>query len=136
MIHTALCGDCTATFTRSTLMAAGDALWEHFKTGCGANAARDAKQITQLPSVTFHEQALRAILTLAKTGRPFTIGQAHALVDVRPGNPSTDWPKAQREAEALGWIRHHGFTKSVVPTTKGSAVSEWIGTAEAQKAAA
>lgn len=127
---TATCATCGDSAGFATLREASDWLFElHQHRG-------DDAAIHQMPSVTFHAAALKAILTLARTGQPFTIGDCHALVSVPPMNPSTDWPKATREAKANGWIRHHSFGQSKVPTTKGSAVSVWVGTDKARGVAA
>lgn len=100
-------------------------LWSHYET---EHDPANLGEVHQLPTVTFREQALAAIRTLAATRKPFTIGEARPLVTVQPVNPRTEWAAVTREAVSLGLIRSHGFAKSVVPTTKSSAVTEWIGT--------
>lgn len=85
--------------------------------------------ISQLPGVTFHEQALLAIRSLAVTGEPFTVGHAHPMVAIPPTNPRTDWEVARKDAERLGLIEWTGeYADSIVPSTKGSAVKVWRGT--------
>lgn len=124
----ATCATCGEQQPAPSTKAAAEWLWGHDDA-----EHRGVTPISQLPAVTFHHQALDAILSLALTGRRFTIGEAHPLVTVTPANPRTDWPKVQREAESNGWITHVGFDRSVVPGTKGSAVSVWQGTAEARR---
>lgn len=128
---TATCATCGDSAGFAILREASDWLWHH------NNNHRDpGAEIHQLPAVTFHTAALKAILTLARTGVEFTTGDCHPLVPVPPLNPSTDWPKATREAKANGWITHHSFAQSKVPTTKSSAVGVWVGTAKARTVAA
>lgn len=125
------CATCGASFAGTTAQQVSDKLWEHDEID---HRQSSLTLVTQLPAVTFHRQALDAILTLAQTGREFTIGDAHELVTIPPANPRTDWPKATREAQDRGWITHTGrYTKSAVTRTKGSAVAIWTGTAEARK---
>ena len=92
--------------------------------------------VTQLPGVTFHEQALLAIKSLAVTGRNFTIGEAHPLVGIAPLDPARDWPKATNEAKRLGWIERVSYSQSVVEGTNKSAVAVWRGTFAARRAVA
>lgn len=93
--------------------------------------------VHQLPTVTFHEQALQALLALAKSGRKFTVGEAHPMVAIPPTNPRTDWEVARKDAERLGWLEWTGeYTESIVPSTKGSAVKVWQGTYAVRRAVA
>jgi len=127
---TGSCRSCNGSHTAPTMQTVSDLLWR-----CYQETRYDGATIHQLAQVTFREQALTAIRSLACTGKPFTIGECHELVTVKPVNPQTEWPAVTREAVALGWIVEHGFTTSVVATTKGSAVRQWIGTYAAQRAA-
>lgn len=90
----------------------------------------DNTTVTQLPGVTFHEQALLAIRSFAVTGREFTIGECHPLVGIAPLDPAHDWPKATKEAQRLGWIERvpEKYTRSIVEGTRASAVAVWRGT--------
>lgn len=130
---TGRCATCGATMHHPTIQGVSDMLYRH-------HADRHEQQptpIVQLPSVTFHEQALRAILALCRSGRPFTLGDAHPMVEAPPANPQTEWPAVLREAVALGWCTWTGdYAESKVPTTKRSAVKVWRGTAQARKAVA
>jgi hypothetical protein len=102
-----------------------DAAWESHR----ARQHGEGGGITQLPGVTFHEQALLALRSLAETGRPFTVGEAHPMVSIPPTNPRTDWEVARKDAERLGWIEWtKTYADSIVPSTKGSAVKVWQGT--------
>lgn len=114
-----------------THVGGNDELWQHSDLHrFGGDAT-----VHQLPQITFREQALTAIRALAVTGRPFTLGDAHPMVAVRPVNPQTEWPSALREAVALGWITWTGeYAESKVPTTKRSAVKVWKGTSQCRVA--
>jgi hypothetical protein len=92
--------------------------------------------VHQLPTVDWHSRALRAVLELAAKGDPFVISEVIHLGVPDAPNPRTDWPRIQREAADLGWIVKTGrLGHSVRPSTKGSPVTEWIGTAKARRAA-
>lgn len=121
--------------TRPTVQSLSDLLWAHH---LDTHEQHDEPAVIhQLLGVTFHEQALTAIRALAVTGKPFTVGQAHEMVNVAPPNPRTDWENARKEAERLGWITWTGeYTESIVPTSKHSAVKVWTGSAAARKGAA
>lgn len=96
-----------------------------------------ARDVVQMPTVDWHAAAMRGVLTLAKSGRPFVISQVIELGVPDAPRPRTDWARIQREAQLLGWIVPTGrLGHSVRPTTKGSPVTEWIGTAKAREVAA
>lgn len=121
--------------TRGDIQALSDLLWAH---DAEAHRGEPAAAIHQLPGVTFHEQALLAIRSLAVTGREFTIGECHPLVGIAPLDPAHDWPKAQKEAQRLGWIERvpDKYTQSIVEGTNKSAVAVWRGTYAAKRGAA
>lgn len=128
---TATCAECGARIPIIRL-GGNDELWQHADGHRFGDAA-----IHQLPQVTFREQALTAIRALAVTGKPFTLGDAHPMVQARPVNPQTEWPAVLREAVALGWVEWTGeFSESNVPSTKRSAVKVWRGTSAALRGAA
>ena len=91
--------------------------------------------VAQLPGVSFHEQALLAIKSLAMTGHDFTIGECHALVGIAPLDPARDWPRATNEAKRLGWIERVTYAQSIVEGTNGSAVAVWRGSYAATRRA-
>ena len=127
MTARARCGLCSWEFDAATSDQAARVGWLHYDRNHAAQPP--AATITQLPNVTFREQALAAIKALAVTGRDFTVGEAHQMVSVQPANPRTDWETARKEAERLGWIQWAGtYADSIVPSTKGSAVKVWRGT--------
>ena len=119
----ARCADCPWACETGSRDSAISALWDH------RERAHDEQQPPmQLSSTTFREQALAAIRTLAETGRPFAIAEAHDLVTIEPVNPRTAWPAVTREAARLGFIEWAGsYADSPLATTKGSAVKLWRG---------
>jgi hypothetical protein len=126
---------CKTCGTRLPLTHVGgnDELWQHDNV---CRLGQLAATVTQLPGVTFHEQALLAIRSLAVTGREFTIGECHALVGIAPLDPAHEWPKATNEAKRLGWIERISYGQSIVEGTNRSAVAVWRGTYAATRGAA
>lgn len=93
--------------------------------------------IVQLPSVDWHAQAMTAIRALAVSGRPFVISEVINVGVPDAPNPRTDWANVTNEAQALGWIEPtNRLGHSVRPKTKGSPVTEWVGTAKAREVSA
>jgi len=123
----ATCHTCGKQMTRGDIQTLSDLLWAHDAQEHRGEPA-PAVAVSQLPGVTFHEQALLAIKSLAMTGREFTIGECHPLVGIVPVDPAHDWPKATNEAKRLGWIERVSYTQSVVEGTNRSAVALWRGT--------
>ena len=127
----ARCGECPWEVTGLATTEAALAAWQtHHDRTHG-----DAETLHQLPCVTFHEQALLAIKSLAMSGRDFTIGECHALVGIAPLDPARDWPRATNEAKRLGWIERVTYTQSIVEGTNGSAVAVWRGSYAATRRA-
>lgn len=92
-------------------------------------AHTDQGEVHQLATVDWHRAALEAVHELARRGLPFVISQVIDFGVPDAPNPRTDWARIQREAEGLGWIEPTGrLGHSTRPTTKGSPVTEWIGT--------
>lgn len=122
----AKCATCGERIFLANGVRPADELWQHDNV---CRLGQPASPVTQLPGVTFHEQALLAIRSLAVTGEPFTVGHAHPMVAIPPTNPRTDWEVARKDAERLGLIEWTGeYADSIVPSTKGSAVKVWRGT--------
>lgn len=121
------CRTCDTRHTAGTWQEVARLIWDCDRADRGLPADY-ASNVAQLLSVSFHEQAVRAIKALAMTGRNFTVGEAHQMVSVEPANPRTDWETARKDAERLGYIEWTGeFAESVVPTSKHSAVKVWKG---------
>lgn len=72
--------------------------------------------------------ALKAIMSLAATGKPFT---AADLEDLGVGQPdhSCRWGSVFAEAKALGLIRRVGYTASRRPSRSGGVCAVWQGAA-------
>lgn len=129
-----LCKTCGRPFRGINTQAVRDAMWAHDEIDHRNGQLAD---IHQLPAVGWHRQALTAILDFASKGEPFVISAAllaHGVPDAP--NPRTDYSNIQREAVSNGWIEPTGkHGKSVRPTTKGSGVTEWRGTARVRRVA-
>lgn len=72
--------------------------------------------------------ALRAIETLAATGRTFQAYDLVALGVAEPDRPAA-WGAAFSAAKAKGLIVRVGYAQSKRPTVRGSACREWRGVA-------
>jgi len=72
--------------------------------------------------------ALRAIETLAATGRTFQAYDLVALGVAEPDRPAA-WGAAFSAAKAKGLIERVGYARSKRPTVRGSACAEWRGVA-------
>jgi len=72
--------------------------------------------------------ALRAIETLAATGRTFQAYDLLALGVAEPDRPAA-WGAAFYAAKAKGLIESVGYAPSKRPTVRGSACREWRGVA-------
>lgn len=130
---TATCTTCGDARTFTSVRDASSWLWTHDLT---AHRGQQP-EIVQMPGPDWHERAMQAVLALARSGRPFVISEVITYGVPDAPNPRTDWSRIQREAEGLGLITQTGrLGRSVRPTTKGSPVAEWVGTAKATGAAA
>lgn len=128
---TATCATCGERI-HVTRLGGHDELWEHdLREHRGQQA-----EVTQMPAVTWHEQAMQGIKTLALSGKPFVISDVISLGVPDAPHPRTDWPRVTNEARDLGWIEQTGrLGHSARPSTKGSPVAEWRGTTKARNAA-
>jgi len=77
----------------------------------------------------FHEQALKAIRILARTGQDFTADEVQELLaaaDVTPTHPNS-MGAAFNAARHAGIIRRTGYRKSTRPAANARAIAVYVG---------
>ena len=84
-----------------------------------------ADAVHQLDGVSWQEQALDAIRTLAATGQEFTLADLHGKIPDPPHH--SHWGSVTRVAAHMGLIVECGRVESSLATTNRSLVRRWRG---------